>query len=255
MTALITANQLSLRYAPTAEPIVTATDFTIEQQEILALVGPSGCGKSTILKAIAGFIPHEGQLQMVNAEIRAPGNERGVVFQNASLYPWLNVAQNIAFGLRAAGRSTAEIDQRVAQLLQLIDLQSQATQPVFALSGGMRQRVAIARALAPQPPLLLLDEPFGALDAFTRQKMQQLILDIWRHEQVSMLLITHDLTEALRCGSRIAVMSKQAHKIVKIYQNPCQGMTVDELASPLIESAATQLRQEILQVINETAVN
>ncbi|WP_125768096.1 ABC transporter ATP-binding protein [Lapidilactobacillus wuchangensis] len=253
MSALVTATQLSLRYATTADPIVAATDFTIEQQEILALVGPSGCGKSTILKAIAGFIPHTGELQMATREITAPGSDRGVVFQNASLYPWLNVAQNVAFGLRAASQPVAKIDQRVQQLLQLIDLQAQAQRPIFALSGGMRQRVAIARALAPQPPLLLLDEPFGALDAFTRQKMQQLILDIWRREQVSMLLITHDLTEALRCGSRIAVMSKQAHKIVKIYDNPCQGMTADELASPLIEPAAMQLRHEILQVINETA--
>ncbi|WP_461219160.1 ABC transporter ATP-binding protein [Lapidilactobacillus salsurivasis] len=249
MTALIVADGLTVRYGQ-QPPILWQTDLTIATNEIVALVGPSGCGKSTLLNAIAGFIPYEGRLTMSGQAITGPASQRGVVFQNSSLYPWYDVAQNIGFGLRAAQQAPATVQARVAQLLQLIDLEAQAHKKVFALSGGMRQRVAIARALAPRPPLLLLDEPFGALDAFTRQKMQQLMLSIWRQEQVSLLLITHDLNEALFCGSRIAVMTSTSRQLIATLANPYQGQTDLDLGNTQLQQRE-RFQQQLLALINQ----
>ena len=248
---LVKALDLSIKYPHADEPVIEKTSFTIAQNEIFVLVGPSGCGKSTILQALAGFIKAEGTLTMNGKPITSPDWQRGVVFQNSSLYPWFTVKDNVGFGLKARKFSQTEIDQRVAYLLDLIGLSDQSNTKTFELSGGMRQRVAIARVLANKSPLLLMDEPFGALDAFTRAKMQQLILDIWQKENTSIFMITHGLNEAIRCGNRIAIMNAHDKKIVQIKDNPFQNTDLSQLDDFELERKIDVYRKSILEIINQ----
>lgn len=248
---LVKALDLSIKYPHSDEPVIEKTNFTIAQNEIFVLVGPSGCGKSTILQALAGFIKAEGTLTMNGEPITSPDWQRGVVFQNSSLYPWFTVKDNVGFGLKARKFSQTEINQRVAYLLDLIGLSDQSNTKTFELSGGMRQRVAIARVLANKSPLLLMDEPFGALDAFTRAKMQQLILDIWQKENTSIFMITHDLNEAIRCGNRIAIMNAHDKKIVQIKDNPFQNTDLSQLDDFELERKIDVYRKSILEIINQ----
>ncbi|MFH5811347.1 ABC transporter ATP-binding protein [Companilactobacillus sp. FL22-1] len=248
---LVKALDLSIKYPHSDEPVIEKTNFTIAQNEIFVLVGPSGCGKSTILQALAGFIKAQGTLTMNGEPITSPDWQRGVVFQNSSLYPWFTVKDNVGFGLKARKFSQTEINQRVAYLLDLIGLSDQSNTKTFELSGGMRQRVAIARVLANKSPLLLMDEPFGALDAFTRAKMQQLILDIWQKENTSIFMITHDLNEAIRCGNRIAIMNAHDKKIVQIKDNPFQNTDLSQLDDFELERKIDVYRKSILEIINQ----
>jgi sulfonate transport system ATP-binding protein len=183
-------------------------DLYIPGGRIVAIVGASGCGKSTLLRIIAGLdTEYEGSVELGSRAITGPGLERGVVFQEHRLLPWLKVHQNIAFGL--AGLSAAETARRVDEHLELVGLAGFADAYPHQLSGGMAQRVAIARALINQPQVLLLDEPFGALDALTRIQMQQEILRIWEIERTSMILVTHDIDEAIYLGDEVLVMSNR----------------------------------------------
>lgn len=250
METLIKANDLSIKYPNTTENVIDKTDFEIRDNEIFVLVGPSGCGKSTILQAVAGFIPADGDLSMSGQKITEPDWNRGVVFQNSSLYPWFTVEKNIGFGLKARGFSPEKIHQRVDYLLDIIGLSEQRKSKTFELSGGMKQRVAIARVLANKSELLLMDEPFGALDAFTRFRMQQLILDIWQKEKTSIFMITHDLNEAIRCGSRIAVMNNHDKKIIQTFSNQFQGIDVENIDDFDIEKKIDKFRSQILNLIN-----
>ncbi|ATO46589.1 hypothetical protein C5L30_001021 [Companilactobacillus farciminis] len=249
--ALIKADHLNIKYKKSDESVIVDTNFSIEKNEIFVLVGPSGCGKSTILQALAGFIPASGTLTMNDQPITSPDWQRGVVFQNSSLYPWLKVKDNVGFGLKSRNFTKEQISQRVAYLLDLIGLSDQADAKTFELSGGMRQRVAIARVLANKSPLLLMDEPFGALDAFTRAKMQQLILDIWHKEDTSIFMITHDLNEAIRCGNRIAIMNSHDKRIVEILDNPFQNIDIETLDDFDVERKIDSFRKQILEVINQ----
>ncbi|KRO00053.1 ABC transporter ATP-binding protein [Companilactobacillus kimchiensis] len=248
---LVRAENLSIKYPNSDETVIKDTNFTIADNEIFVLVGPSGCGKSTILQALAGFIQADGLLTMNNETITGPDWRRGVVFQNSSLYPWFTVKENVGFGLKARKFSSVEIDQRVKYLLDLIGLSNQNNMKTFELSGGMRQRVAIARVLANKSPLLLMDEPFGALDAFTRAKMQKLILDIWQQEKTSIFMITHDLNEAIRCGNKIAIMNAHDKKITKIQDNPFQNINLEELNDFELEKKIDNYRKDILKLINK----
>ncbi|WP_164507131.1 ABC transporter ATP-binding protein [Companilactobacillus furfuricola] len=250
METLIKANNLSIKYPNTTEKIIDKTNFEIQDNEIFVLVGPSGCGKSTILQAVAGFIPADGELLMDGEKITEPDWNRGVVFQNSSLYPWLTVEKNIGFGLKARGFSKEKIQKRVSYLLDIIGLSEQRNTKTFELSGGMKQRVAIARVLANKSELLLMDEPFGALDAFTRFKMQKLILDIWAKEKTSILMITHDLNEAIRCSNKIAVMNSHDKKIVEIFNNQFQGIDAENIEDFEIEKKVDTFRSQILSLIN-----
>ena len=181
-------------------------ELTVPGGSIVSIVGASGCGKSTLLRIIAGLeTTYDGRAELDGRPIRGPGRDRGVVFQEHRLLPWLTVHQNIAFGL--AGQSVPEVRQRVAEHLELVGLAGFADAYPHQLSGGMAQRVAIARALANQPQVLLLDEPFGALDALTRIQMQQEILRIWQIERTTMILVTHDIDEAVFLGDEVLVMS------------------------------------------------
>ncbi len=176
---------------------------SIEPGEIVSVVGPSGCGKSTLLRLIAGLDrPSSGSLRLDDQSITGPNPRVGVIFQEPRLLPWLTVAQNVAFGLPGG-----KPNERVAALLRAVALEEFATALPRELSGGMAQRVAIARALATQPEVLLLDEPFSAVDAFTRMDLQDLLLAIWQQERTTMLLVTHEIDEALYLSDRILVLS------------------------------------------------
>jgi len=199
-----------------AEPVTALEgfDLTVKDQEFLCLLGPSGCGKSTALDLVAGFnMPTHGQVTVGGKKVLAPGPERGVVFQDANIFPWLSVRENVGFGpsLRRAASSSmrADVDAYLAQ----VGLAKFSEHLPLELSGGMRQRVGLARVLINNPPVLLMDEPFGALDAQTRIIMQELLLGLWERDRKTVIFITHDIDEALLLGDRIVVMSARPGRI------------------------------------------
>ncbi|WP_247879737.1 ABC transporter ATP-binding protein [Azospirillum sp. TSA6c] len=183
-------------------------DLDIRKGEFVCLLGPSGCGKSTLLNAVAGFQPPtKGTVTVDGRIITEPGPDRGMVFQEYALFPWMTVAQNVAFGLEIKGMSKAEIAERVEWLLQKLHLQDFRNRFPKDLSGGMRQRVAIARVLALDSPILLMDEPFGALDALTRRTLQDELLRIWEEVGKTILFVTHSIEESIYLADRIIVMT------------------------------------------------
>ena len=196
-------------------------DLQVNRGELVCLVGASGCGKSTLLAIVAGLDePTSGVVLVEGDQVIGPGADRGMVFQGYSLYPWKTVSQNIAFGLEVARWPRARRRARVAELLGVVGLTEFADALPKELSGGMRQRVAIARALAPQPDVLLLDEPFGALDAQTKRHMQDFLLTIWRQLGATILMVTHDVDEAVYLSSRVYVMSARPGRIAEQIEIP-----------------------------------
>ena len=192
-------------------------DLSVARHEFVTIVGPSGCGKSTLLYLFGGFlVPSEGALLFDGAPIRGPGPERGIVFQRYSLFPWLTVARNIAFGLEERGMPAAERAKVVAEHIQLVHLEGFADRYPHELSGGMQQRVAIAQTLACRPEVLLMDEPFGALDAQTRRILQDELRRIWRRDTRTVLFVTHDVEEAVALGTRIVVMAARPGRIKEV---------------------------------------
>ena len=190
-------------------------DLDIARGEFVSIVGPSGCGKSTLLYILGGFLPaDEGAIEIRGRRIEGPGIDRGVVFQEYALFPWLTVEQNIAYGLVNAGIERKQRDETVRHYVSLIGLQGFEQRYPRELSGGMRQRVAIARTLACEPDILLLDEPLGALDALTRETMQDELLRLWQGTGKTVLMVTHDVNEAVFLSQRVVVMSKRPGRIV-----------------------------------------
>jgi ABC-type nitrate/sulfonate/bicarbonate transport system ATPase subunit len=184
------------------------TTITVEDNDFITILGPSGCGKSTLLRIVAGLdTPTSGQVLLDGARVTGPGADRGMVFQSYTLFPWLTVRQNICFGLRERGLPPREQDAIAAHYVERVGLAGFEHHYPKMLSGGMQQRTAIARALANDPKILLLDEPFGALDTQTRSLMQELLLGIWEAERKTVLFVTHDIEEAIFMASRVAVMS------------------------------------------------
>jgi NitT/TauT family transport system ATP-binding protein len=192
--------------------------LTIEDGTFVTILGASGCGKSTLLNMLAGLLePSAGTLRLDGATITRPGPDRVVVFQQPGLYPWLSLRDNIAFGLRMRGR----VDwTQVDELIGIIGLQGFEAHKPYELSGGMQQRVAIARALVMQPRVLLMDEPFGALDAQTRRTMQQFLLGLWERIRATVVFITHDIDEAILLGTRLVVMTARPGRIALMSDIP-----------------------------------
>ena len=190
-------------------------NLTLDDGEFVSVVGASGCGKSTLLRIVAGLEPASaGELTLDNAPLLAAGRDRGMVFQQYTLYPWLSALENVEFGLRhLPKKERADVSRRFLDVVGLLDF---ARSYPFQLSGGMQQRVAIARALALQPSILLMDEPFGALDAQTRSLMQELLLSIWERDRLSVLFVTHDIDEAIFLADRICVLSTKPGRVREV---------------------------------------
>lgn len=195
--------------------VLQEVNFQIFPREMVCLVGSSGCGKSTLLNIIAGLIPPSSGQVLVDGKLVTgrPGSDRGMVFQGYTLYPWLSVAQNVAFGLQFQKMPKAQQRDRVRYFLDVVGLWRFANSYPKQLSGGMKQRVGIARALANEPALLLMDEPFGALDAQTKEQMQQFLLELWEKTHVTVLMITHDVEEAIYLSQRVYVMDTHPGRI------------------------------------------
>ena len=192
------------------------TSFTISEGEFVTILGPSGCGKSTVLRIVAGLEEAtSGSVLLDGQEINGPGPDRGMVFQSYTLYPWLNVKDNITFGLKLQGISQKERDDTARHYLQLIGLEGFEKHYPIQLSGGMKQRVAIARALANDPKILLMDEPFGALDAQTRNIMQEVLLKAWDESKKTILFITHDVEESIFLADSVYVMTSRPGRLKK----------------------------------------
>ena len=191
-----------------------ATDLDVAENDFVTILGPSGCGKSTLLRIVAG-LDHQtaGDVMLEGRRIEGPGADRGMVFQSYTLFPWLNVLENVCFGLRERGMPRAEQVDLAQGFLQKVGLTGFERHYPKQLSGGMQQRVAIARALANGPRMLLMDEPFGALDHQTRELMQELLLGIWEAEKKTVLFVTHDIDEAVFMGSRVVVMSARPGRV------------------------------------------
>ena len=196
-------------------------DLTVGVGELVCIVGASGCGKSTLLNIVGGLEEAtSGSVTVDGEDVVGPGSDRGMVFQGYSLFPWKSVADNVAFGLEVAGTSKAERADRVAELLGIMGLTGFADSYPNELSGGMRQRVAIARALAPQPDVLLLDEPFGALDAQTKRAMQDFLLSIWNRTGATILMVTHDVEESIYLSQRIYVLTSRPGRVGTVVDVP-----------------------------------
>ena len=228
--------------------------FDIPPASIVVALGASGCGKSTLLNAIAGFQPlTDGQILIDGAAIDRPGGDRGVVFQKDTLLPWANVLDNVALGLRYGGLPKVERRRRARDLLELVGLADFENKPPYELSGGMRQRVGIARALATDPKILLMDEPFGALDSLTRETMQQLLASIWAKTGKQVFFITHSIEEALTLGTHILVMSPRPGRIVARYEAAFvrQFANTGEIGPILGDPRFVALRREIRALIHK----
>ena len=216
-TGQVRLEQIGIQFGAGAKAVdaVRGVDLSLAAGEFVSIVGPSGCGKSTLLNVVAGFTrPTEGRALLDGDEITGPGPDRGVVFQQYSLFPWLTVRGNVEYGLRVRGLPRVERAAVAADLLARCGLSAFASHYPEQLSGGMRQRVGIVRALANEPRVLLLDEPFGALDAQTREVMQALLLDIWQRFRTTVLFITHDIEEAVFLSDRVCAMSARPGRIL-----------------------------------------
>jgi len=225
----------------------------LKNGELLSILGPSGCGKTTLLNIVAGFLsPTSGQTILNARPVNGPGAERGMVFQQGALFEWMSVRKNISFGPTMKGVAKAKIKQQVDELLETVGLHGFAEKAVYELSGGMQQRVALARCLANDPDVILMDEPLGALDALTREKMQSLILKLWKETGKTIILITHSVDEALLLGERVLVMAPRPGRIHKEYQLDFAEQAIN---TGLREVKKTQdfhnRREEILSMIWE----
>src|ERR1700731_1732591 len=219
-------------------------NFRTHRREFLCVVGPSGCGKTTLVRILAGLEEkNSGQVLLQGRAVTEPGSDRGMVFQGYTLFPWLTVKKNVMFGLEVNGKGKDESERHALQWLQLIGLERFADAYPHQLSGGMKQRVAIVRALANPPRILLMDEPFGALDAQTRCRMQAHLLEIWRKIDIPIVFITHDLDEAIFLADRILVLSAHPGEVRELIEVPVpRPRTTAQLISPAF--LATKARLE-----------
>ena len=226
-------------------------NLNLQQGQLLSVLGPSGCGKTTLLNIVAGFLaPTEGIITLGDHEVTGPAQERGMVFQQGALFEWMNVRKNIGFGPEMNGVPGSEIKQRVDRLLEIVGLQDFGDKMIYELSGGMQQRVALARCLANEPDVILMDEPLGALDALTREKMQGLVLKLWKETGKTIILITHSVEEALLLGERLIVMAPRPGRIHTEYKLPFAELGVgQDLREVKTHADFGPKRDEILELI------
>lgn len=224
-------------------------DLHVASREFAAILGPSGCGKSTLLNMVAGFDrPTGGSVRVAGEEILAPSPGRAVVFQEPALFPWLTVFDNVVFGPKTQGRPSAEYRAHAAQIIEQVGLRGFEASYPAELSGGMRQRVGIARALIMRPEVLLMDEPFGSLDAQTRSLMQELLLEVWERHHQTVLFVTHDIEEALLLADRVCVMTARPGRIKKsIAVGIPRPRSIEVTTTPEFNAQ----RREVLALIRE----
>lgn len=226
-------------------------DFRIEPGQFLCLAGPSGCGKTTLLRLLAGFMtPSRGTITVDGSPVRKPGADRGVVFQHPTLFPWLTVQANVELGPKLRGVRSAERKVNAERFLNMVGLQDFAGSRPYELSGGMQQRCQIARVLTNDPDIVLMDEPFGALDALTREHLQNQLLEIWRATGKTIVFITHSVDEAVFLGSRVMVMSPRPGRIVldraAVFSSPDEPVAPDRIRSmPEFLAVADEVRTAI----------
>jgi NitT/TauT family transport system ATP-binding protein len=245
---ILTVDHLGKKFSSKKGTTVALNDicFSTHRREFLCVVGPSGCGKSTLVRILAGLEEKtSGDVLLEGKPVTEPGRDRGMVFQGYTLFPWLTVKKNVMFGLDVNGVSKHDAEIQALQWLQLVGLEKFADSYPHQLSGGMKQRVAIVRALANQPRILLMDEPFGALDAQTRCRMQAHLLEIWRKIDITIIFITHDLDEAIFLADRILVLSAHPGEVQELIEVPVpRPRSVGQFISP--EFLATKARLEQL---------
>ena len=255
MTGLSIEN-ISMRFdLPDGGHVQALKDVSLhlKKGELMSVLGPSGCGKTTLLNIVAGFLaPTSGVIRMNNHEVSGPDAERGMVFQKGALFEWMSVRQNVEFGPRMKGVPAKERQESSDHLLEIVGLQDFKEKAVYELSGGMQQRVALARCLANDPDVILMDEPLGALDALTREKMQGLVLKLWKETGKTVILITHSVEEALLLGERLLVMAPRPGRIHREYNLPFaeQGVNMD-LREVKKNPEFGKTRDEILSMIWE----
>lgn len=235
------------RHREAAQIALANTNLMIEQGEFICLLGPSGCGKSTLLNVVGGLVEATtGQVIVDGRSVARPGPDRGMVFQNYSLFPWLTVRGNVEFGPRLSKWPASKVSKIADELIEIVGLTDYAEQFPKVLSGGMRQRVAIARALAMEPHVLLMDEPFAALDAQTRSRMQELLLEIWARKKSTVIFVTHDIEEAIFLADRVLVMSARPGRITEDFKIELpRPRSADVVAS----AEFTQYRKRMLQLL------
>ncbi len=221
--------QLNLVYPSKSRKVEALRDvnLSVEEGGFVCLLGPSGCGKTSLLRLIAGFRkPTSGSITLDGKPIKGPDRERGVVFQQPTLYPWLTVHKNVEFGLKMRKLPREERRENAERCIETVGLQEFTQAYPYELSGGMKQRVAIARVLANDPRLMLMDEPFGALDAMTKEQMQQWVRDIWRTTHKTVVFVTHDIDEALMLGTKVVVMTSRPGRVSRVL-NPSFTVRAD----------------------------
>ncbi|ETB70629.1 sulfonate ABC transporter ATP-binding protein [Bacillus sp. CPSM8] len=244
MSLSIRVNEKAFGSGNLKTSVLQDVKLTVENGEFLTVIGPSGCGKSTLLKIAAGLDGnYEGRISMNGREIKGPGIHQGFIFQEHRLFPWLTVEQNIAADLSL---KEPAVRKKVDELIETVRLKGAEKQYPRELSGGMSQRVAIARALLREPEILLLDEPFGALDAFTRKHLQDVLTDIWREKKMTMILVTHDIDESVYLANRVAILTAKPGRIHKLI--PVDLPFPRSRTSPVFQS----IRQKVLKEFETT---
>ncbi|GGO54979.1 taurine transport system ATP-binding protein [Roseovarius pacificus] len=250
----LSIENISMRFdLPNGSHVQALKDVTLELQtgELMSVLGPSGCGKTTLLNILAGFLaPTEGRIMLNDHQVTGPDAERGMVFQQGALFEWMSVRDNVSFGPRMKGQKKSVYMPTVDHLLEVVGLQDFKEKAVYELSGGMQQRVALARCLANDPDVILMDEPLGALDALTREKMQGLVLKLWKETGKTIILITHSVEEALLLGERLLVMAPRPGRIHKEYRLPFADDGVGkDLREVKKNPEFAEKREEILSMI------
>lgn len=250
----LSIDKISMRFdLPDGGHVQALKDVTLDLKagELLSVLGPSGCGKTTLLNIVAGFLaPTEGQVVLNGHKVTGPDAERGMVFQQGALFEWMSVRENVGFGPSMKGMAAAEKAKIVDHLLDVVGLQDFKEKAVYELSGGMQQRVSLARCLANDPDVILMDEPLGALDALTREKMQSLVLKLWKETGKTIILITHSVEEALLLGERLLVMAPRPGRIHKEYRLPFADLGVgQDLREVKKHPEFAERREEILGMI------